>query len=47
MVLDTVPEMNGAIALERRQGFVDTTRYWDCPIEQTIYLEKGVGDPGP
>src|SRR5262249_51345680 len=38
MVLDTVPEMAGAIALYREQGFVETTRYWDNPIEETIYL---------
>jgi ribosomal protein S18 acetylase RimI-like enzyme len=47
MVLDTVPEMAGAIALYQQQGFVDTTRYWDCPIEETIYLEKALGVPGP
>ena len=40
MMLDTVPEMAGAIALYRQHGFVETTRYWDNPIEETIYLEK-------
>ena len=40
MVLDTLPEMAGAIALYRRHGFVETARYWDCPVERTIYLES-------
>ncbi len=46
MVLDTVPDMAGAIALYRRQGFVETTRYWDNPIEETIYFEKTLGIAG-
>jgi ribosomal protein S18 acetylase RimI-like enzyme len=40
MVLDTLPEMVGALALYRRHGFVEAAPYWDCPIERTIYLEK-------
>ena len=40
MVLDTVPEMAEAIALYRSFGFVETSPYWDCPVERTIYLEK-------
>jgi ribosomal protein S18 acetylase RimI-like enzyme len=40
MVLDTVPDMIDAIALYRRLGFVETSRYWDCPVAETIYLEK-------
>jgi len=40
MVLDTVPEMVEAIALYRAQGFVPTDRFWDCPVERPIYLEK-------
>lgn len=40
MVLDTLPEMGGAIALYREFGFVETRRYWDNPIERTIYLER-------
>ena len=43
MMLDTVPEMAGALALYREEGFVETTRYWDNPIEETIYLEKVLG----
>ena len=40
MVLDTLPEMAGAIALYRAFGFVETAPYWDCPVERTIYLER-------
>ena len=36
MVLDTVPEMAGAIALHRLFGFVETSPYWDCPVKRTI-----------
>jgi ribosomal protein S18 acetylase RimI-like enzyme len=42
MVLDTVPEMAEAIALYRSFGFVETSPYWDCPVERTIYLEKSL-----
>ena len=40
IVLDTLPEMVGAIALYRSFGSVDTAPYWPCPIEKTVYLEK-------
>jgi ribosomal protein S18 acetylase RimI-like enzyme len=40
MVLDTLPEMAGALALYREHGFVETARYWDNPIERSIYLER-------
>ncbi len=43
MVLDTLPEMAAAIRLYRTLGFVETKRYWDNPIERTIYLEKWIG----
>jgi ribosomal protein S18 acetylase RimI-like enzyme len=39
MMLDTVPEMTGALALYRSFGFVETAPYWDCPVERTIYME--------
>ncbi len=35
--------MAEAIALYRRHGFVETARYWEDPIERTIYLEKTLG----
>ncbi len=44
MVLDTVPEMADAIALYRSFGFQETSPYWDCPVERTIYMEKSLGD---
>jgi putative acetyltransferase len=40
MVLDTLPEMVGAIALYRSFGFVKTSPYWDCPVERAIFLER-------
>jgi GNAT superfamily N-acetyltransferase len=40
MVLDTLPEMAGALALYRASGFVETAPYWDCPVERTVFLAK-------
>jgi len=40
MLLDTLPEMAGAIRLYRSLGFVETDRYWDNPIDRTISMEK-------
>jgi ribosomal protein S18 acetylase RimI-like enzyme len=40
MVLDTLPEMAEAIALYRSFGFVETSPFWNCPVERTIYLER-------
>jgi carbonic anhydrase len=40
MVLDTLPEMLGAIALYRSFGFVETSPYWDCPVERAIFMER-------
>jgi putative acetyltransferase len=40
MLLDTLPEMAGALALYRSLGFLETVRYWDDPVERTIYMEK-------
>jgi putative acetyltransferase len=40
LVLDTVPEMAGAIALYRGFGFVETAPYRDFPVERTLYMEK-------
>jgi GNAT superfamily N-acetyltransferase len=40
MVLDTLPEMVGALVLYQSSGFVEAARYWDCPVERTVFLEK-------
>ena len=40
MVLDTLREMFGAIALYRSVGFVETSPYWDCPVERAIFMER-------
>ncbi len=43
IVLDTLPEMTGALKLYRSLGFVEIEAYWDNPVERTIYLEKTLG----
>jgi ribosomal protein S18 acetylase RimI-like enzyme len=44
MVLDSLPEMAGALALYRALGFVEAEPYGDNPIERTIYLGKDLAD---
>jgi GNAT superfamily N-acetyltransferase len=46
MLLDTVPVMTEAIALYRSLGFVETSPYWDGPVDRTIYLAKPLGGQG-
>ena len=43
MVLDTVPEMDWAIALYRGFGFVETAPYRDFPVERTVYMGRTLG----
>lgn len=42
MVLDTLPEMAGALALYRSFGFEETAPYGDSPVGRTLYLEKAL-----
>jgi ribosomal protein S18 acetylase RimI-like enzyme len=46
MVLDSFPEMAGALALYREQGFVETTPYWDHPADRAVFLERPLGSEG-
>ena len=38
IMLDTLPFLTTAIAMYRRLGFVDTPRYNDSPLEDTVYM---------
>ena len=40
MRLDTLPSMVGAMALFKKMGFVEVEKYYDTPIEGTIFLSK-------
>ena len=40
MVLDSLPEMAGALALYRQHGFVETTPYWGHPTGHAIFMER-------
>jgi len=40
MVLDTMPEMAGAVALYRDFGFVEAAPYWDHPAARAVFLER-------
>ena len=46
MVLDSLPEMAGALALYRRHGFVETAPYWGHPTGHAIFMERSLGLPG-
>jgi putative acetyltransferase len=46
MVLDTFPEMAGALALYREHGFVETAPYWGHPAGRAVFLERPLGDEG-
>jgi putative acetyltransferase len=43
MVLDTLPEMEGALALYRQYGFIETAPYWGHPTEQAVFMERSLG----
>jgi putative acetyltransferase len=37
--LDSIAEMESALALYRSLGFVEIAPYWDNPIEEAVYRE--------
>jgi len=41
--LDTLPQMEGARRLYTEWGFVDCDRYYETPLEGTIFLSKKLG----
>ena len=38
--LDTLPELQGAVQLYRKLGFIDTECYNDSPIDKTLFMKK-------
>ena len=42
MVLDSLPEMEGALALYRQHGFVETAPYWGHPTGHAIFMERSL-----
>jgi ribosomal protein S18 acetylase RimI-like enzyme len=46
MVLDTMPEMSGALGLYREYGFIETTPYWSHPAERAVFMERSLGSEG-
>jgi GNAT superfamily N-acetyltransferase len=42
MRLDTLPTMEAAVALYRREGFVPIPPYYDTPVEGTIFLARSL-----
>ncbi len=47
MVLDTMPEMAGAVALYRACGFVVTAPYWDHPAGRAVFMERALSGIRP
>ena len=43
MVLDSLPEMAGALALYRGRGFVDAAPYWGHPTDHAVFMELSLG----
>jgi ribosomal protein S18 acetylase RimI-like enzyme len=40
--LDTLPHMEAAIGLYKRNGFVECEKYYDTPIDGTVFLKKSL-----
>ncbi|WP_165231806.1 GNAT family N-acetyltransferase [Aquisphaera insulae] len=45
MVLDSIPDMAGAVALYRSLGFTDATPYWDHPAGHAIFMARDLSNP--
>ena len=40
MVLDSLPEMTGALALYQQFGFVESAPYWGHPADHPVFMER-------
>lgn len=41
-LLDTLPRMTAAVALYRSEGFKDTAKYYDSPVQEALYMSKSL-----
>ena len=44
LMLDTLPRMEGAIAMYRKLGWRECGRYYDTPVEGTVFMRLDVGE---
>jgi ribosomal protein S18 acetylase RimI-like enzyme len=40
ILLDTLPHMDAAIGLYKRNGFVECEKYYESPIGETVFLKR-------
>jgi GNAT superfamily N-acetyltransferase len=45
MRLDTKPNRTAAVALYRSLGFAEIPRYWDCPVDEMVFMELALQAP--